>query len=95
MVWKMLRNNQLGVKFRRQYSIGGYVLDFYCPKARLGIEPEGEIHKTKSVKKYDEYREKYLKAFKIKIIKFDNQEIFERMEKAIQRIRSEINRIVF
>ncbi len=38
ILWEHIRNNKLGLKFRRQYGIGGYILDFYCPAKRLAIE---------------------------------------------------------
>jgi len=44
ILWSALRNNKLGVKFRRQYSVEGYVVDFYGPEKRLAIEIEGSIH---------------------------------------------------
>ncbi|OGD05523.1 hypothetical protein A2379_01015 [Candidatus Amesbacteria bacterium RIFOXYB1_FULL_47_13] len=45
LLWKELRNNQIGHRFVRQYSVSGYVIDFYCPKYRLGVELEGGIHR--------------------------------------------------
>ena len=43
--WKIVQNAKLdGRKFRRQHSVGGYILDFYCPAERLGIELDGEVH---------------------------------------------------
>jgi very-short-patch-repair endonuclease len=95
LLWEKLRNNNLGMKFRRQYSVRGYVLDFYCSKARLGMEVEGGIHKSKSVKVYDKYREEYLKAFNIKIIKFKNREVLEQTDKLLERIRGEFTRLIF
>lgn len=41
VLWKYLRGKQLGHKFRRQYSIGSSILDFYCPELRLNIEVDG------------------------------------------------------
>mgnify|MGYP001583068275 FL=1 len=47
LLWDKLKNNQIGVKFRRQHSVDYYILDFYCPKFRLGIELDGSIHLTR------------------------------------------------
>jgi very-short-patch-repair endonuclease len=45
ILWQRLRNRQVeGYKFRRQYSIGRFVVDFYCPEKRLAIEVDGESH---------------------------------------------------
>ena len=44
-LWSKLRNKQLaGLKFFRQYSVGPYILDFYCPTLRLDIEADGGQH---------------------------------------------------
>lgn len=43
-LWKYLKNDQLGVKFRRQHTIGRYVVDFYCPKYKLVTEVDGSHH---------------------------------------------------
>jgi imidazole glycerol-phosphate synthase subunit HisF len=86
ILWEQLRNSKLGVKFRRQYSVTGYVIDFYCPEKRLGIELEGGVHKRKNQIIYDKYREEYIKAFGIKLIKFRNEEV----EKDINKIFADI-----
>src|SRR3546814_15287108 len=43
-LWPALRRNDAGLRFRRQYPAGDYVLDFYCAPARLAIEVDGEAH---------------------------------------------------
>lgn len=74
----------MGARFVRQFSIDGYVMDFYCPKLRIGIELEGEIHKYK--KEYDEYRIKYLEAFGIKILRFRNEEVLHNLDHTLSVI---------
>jgi len=83
-LWSQLRNRKLGHKFIRQFSIDGYVLDFYCPKAKLGIEVEGKIHEKK--KTYDTYRERYLREFNIRILKFKNEEVQVNISKVLKLI---------
>ena len=61
-------------------------MDFYSPRARLGIELEGGIHKFR--KTYDSYRERYLNAFNIKILKFNNEEVLNNLSKVIETIKS-------
>ena len=51
LLWGRLRNSKLGVKFRRQFSVMGYVVDFYCPQHRLAIELLGSVHNTTAVKR--------------------------------------------
>ncbi len=43
-LWSRLRNNQLGVRFRRQHPVVKYVVDFYCHSHRLAVEVDGTIH---------------------------------------------------
>ena len=88
LLWKKLRNNKLGVKFRRQYSVRGYVVDFYCPKKRLVVELLGSVHKSSAAKKYDDYRREYLKAFWITILEFWNDEVERDIDGVIGKIKS-------
>lgn len=91
ILWERLRRNNLGFKFFRQYSVEGYVMDFYCPDKRLAVEIEGSIHYLPSTQKYDKYREKYLQAFGIKFLKFTNQEIFIEIGSVISEIKSALH----
>lgn len=90
LLWEKLRNGRLGVKFRRQYSVRGYVIDFYCPKTRLGIELEGGVHKKKEVIVYDVYRERYLESFNVRIVKLDNEEVLKQTEEVIEKIKNRL-----
>ncbi|MEK7101343.1 MAG: DUF559 domain-containing protein [Patescibacteria group bacterium] len=84
ILWNELRNRKLGHRFVRQYSVEGYVLDFYCPKAKLGIEVEGKIHDRTKI--YDTYRERYLCEFNINIMKFKNEEVLNDIGKVLNTI---------
>lgn len=88
MLWERLRKENLGFKFFRQYSVEGYVVDFYCPDKRLAIEIEGSIHNLPDIRKYDDYRFKYLTAYNIKIVRFSNQEIYTRISYVITTIEA-------
>lgn len=85
LLWSKLKNSQLGVKFRRQFSVGGYILDFYCPSKRLALELDGEIHKR--FLQYDQYRSRYLDALGIKTIRFWNPEIEKDIDKCLEKIK--------
>jgi very-short-patch-repair endonuclease len=66
-LWNLLKGKKLeGRKFRRQHSVGKYILDFYCPSERLSIELDGEHHFTAEGLIYDEERTKYLHSVKIR-----------------------------
>jgi very-short-patch-repair endonuclease len=76
LLWKALRGRSLSnLKFRRQQPMKGYILDFYCEAARLGVEVDGEIHLSEQQRKYDLERTKYLAEYGIKILRFTNEEI--------------------
>ncbi len=60
ILWQRLRGEQIaGYKFRRQFSIGAYIVDFYCPRARLVIEIDGPTHEGEEVEIYDTNRQAY------------------------------------
>jgi very-short-patch-repair endonuclease len=86
LLWIRLRKSQLGYKFTRQYSIGPYIVDFYCPQFRFAIELDGEVHNTENAKVYDKERNEYLNNHDIVTIRFWNNELFEDLGKVIEDI---------
>ena len=86
--WKTLQNSKLnGRKFRRQHSVGTYILDFYCPSERLGIELDGEVHFNDAAREYDYERKLFLQYFGIRVVRFENELIFNELEYVLHRIR--------
>lgn len=85
-----MRNNNLGVKFKRQNSIGGYIVDFYCQKHKLVVEVDGEIHNTKEAKEYDTVRDKYFTDLDYTVLRFSNHEVENDSEKVLNNIRNKI-----
>ena len=91
-LWKNLKGRQLeGKKFRRQHSVGFYILDFYCPAERLCIELDGAGHFTESGIAYDEERTLFLKSLNIRVLRFENKEVFKALDSVLDRIRNSIN----
>jgi very-short-patch-repair endonuclease len=87
-LWKHLQGSKLdGRKFRRQHSIGNYILDFYCPQEKLGIELDGKVHFTDNAFEADTVRTEYLNSLNIRIIRFENKEVFEQLEGVLEEIR--------
>lgn len=84
IIWEKIRNKKLGYKFFRQYSIEGYVVDFYCPKKRLAIEIDGKIHQF--TKPYDNFKTKYLEGYGIKTVRFSNEVVNTKIEDVIKTI---------
>ena len=75
ILWARLRRSQLGYKFRRQHSIGKYIVDFYCPEKNLIIELDGGQHDEESARKYDEKRSKYLERLGFQVLRFWDRDI--------------------
>lgn len=84
ILWSCLKRNTLKHKFIRQYSVEGYVIDFYCPEKRLAIELDGEQHRQNI--EYDLYRTKLLNAYGIKVIRFWNNEVKDGLTKVLHQI---------
>jgi|SRR6056297_518298 len=87
-LWSILKGKRLdGRKFRRQQSLGPYIVDFYCPAESLVIELDGEVHNDSIRREYDAKRQEYLLDLGMKIIRFENRQVFEDVENVIAGIR--------
>ncbi|RMH56057.1 MAG: endonuclease domain-containing protein [Bacteroidetes bacterium] len=87
VLWQGLRKRQLeGRRFRRQYSIGPYVVDFYCPEESLAIELDGSVHDDPARRDYDAQRSRYLERHGIRILRFENRRVMEQREMVLQAI---------
>ncbi len=93
ILWQELRNSNLGIKFRRQYPIDMYILDFYAPKIRLSIELDGSIHKLKETKEYDVERRMYLESKYIYELRFWNSEIENNLNSVLNKIKTKIKEL--
>ena len=88
-LWQYLKRSQLdGRKFRRQHSLGKYILDFYCPAERLAVELDGQVHRSERAEIYDYERKVFLNSYGIKVIRFENFLVFEDIEFVLLRIKS-------
>lgn len=91
ILWDNLKHSKLGgFKFVRQYSVGPYILDFYCPKLRLAIELDGSQHSERDTILYDKDRSDYLDAVCIKVLRFWNMEITKNIKGSIDKILQEM-----
>lgn len=87
-LWKVLKGKQLaGRKFRRQHSVGNYILDFYCPSERLAVELDGQGHYEEEQLVYDRERDLFLEHFGIKVLRFENKWVYENTAGLIQAIQ--------
>jgi very-short-patch-repair endonuclease len=80
ILWSKLKSRQLmGFKFRRQYSIGSYIIDFYCPETKLAIEIDGDSHFRRSSITYDKERQSFIEGFGIQFLRFTNSDIYRNL----------------
>ncbi len=87
-LWEMLKSKQLdGRKFRRQYSIGNYIVDFCCPSEKLIIELDGDSHGDYYKIEEDKKRDKYLEDLGFNILRFENRFVFREPEYVKNEIR--------
>jgi very-short-patch-repair endonuclease len=87
VLWKHLQKRMLGKKFRRQESIGPYIVDFYCPECRLIVELDGAPHVGFLAGEYDDDRTKYLEQYGMKIIRFENRVLYDSPEAVLETIK--------
>ena len=77
-LWQLLRRKQLaGFRFRRQATLGPYIADFFCSKARLVIELDGASHTSDKQIAHDERRTRWMISNGLRVVRFTNREIFE------------------
>ena len=90
-LWAVLRNRQLlGVKFRRQFPISRYILDFYTPAYKLGIEADGGQHYEDEGWRRDALKAAELSRVGVKLLRFSDREILENIEGVYEVIENAI-----
>ncbi|MFD1316118.1 endonuclease domain-containing protein [Namhaeicola litoreus] len=90
-LWQYVKNKQInGLKFRRQYSIYNFILDFYCPAKKIAIELDGEIHKNPISEQKDHQRDFLLEKLGIKVLRFENDMVFKNPEIIVNAILDHI-----
>jgi len=87
-LWLALRPNEAGLRFRRQHTAGGYVLDFYCAPARLAIEVDGEAHNRGDRPERDATRDAWLAAQDIRVIHYPAREMLANLDDVVRQITS-------
>jgi very-short-patch-repair endonuclease len=94
IVWEKLRGRQVeGCKFRRQYSIGAFVIDFYAPELRLAIEIDGDSHFRDGAQAYDYERQVFLESKGTQFLRFTNQQVYEDLEVVLKMIAQTVCRM--
>ncbi|MBR5830237.1 MAG: DUF559 domain-containing protein [Tidjanibacter sp.] len=90
-LWKVLKGKQVaGCQFRRQFSVGVYVLDFYCPKAKLCVEVDGMMHHSEENQKHDKARDAFLATRGIEVLRVDNQALWSCSDLVVATIQDRL-----
>lgn len=90
-LWNKINKRQLAdARFLRQYSIGRFIVDFYCPKLKLAIEVDGEIHNDPEQQFYDEKRTYLLKREGVSVLRFKNDDVFDCQQQVLEQILNQI-----
>ena len=91
LFWSKVRGKQLnGVQFYRQKTIGEYIVDFFCPQAKLVIEIDGGQHYQEDGHEKDMLRDDYLQAQGLKVLRFSNREVLENIHAVLETVCGEI-----
>lgn len=91
LLWRKLRDRQLnGLRFRRQYGVFNYVVDFYCPEYKLAVEVIGDVHGYTNRKRFDFKRAKRMEALGIRILVFTNMQVQNEMDGLLEHILSNL-----
>lgn len=91
ILWAKIRNQQLGIKFRRQHGIGRYIVDFYCAECGLVIELDGDSHYKVGAQEYDKIRDEFMRCLGLRVLRFTNRQIVKDIDAAMRKIVEELN----
>jgi very-short-patch-repair endonuclease len=87
IAWRLLRTLRFkGFKFRRQYAVGRYIVDFCCPQRRLIVELDGSVHAQPSQAKRDARRDTELKRMGYTVTRLPNGMIMEAPELFVGKV---------
>lgn len=93
LLWNYLKSGINGLKFRRQHPLGSYIADFYCHPVRLIVEVDGKIHEKEEVRIIDEQREKDLISWGNRIVRFNNDEVFNDVKRVLLTIKDKVEEL--
>ena len=89
VLWAKLKGRQSdGLRWRRQFGVGPYVLDFYCPARRLAVELDGAGHSDPDQRAYDAERTAYLNRVGIRVLRFPNRAVFHDVTRVLTAIET-------
>jgi len=84
-LWAKIRMKQLnGYQFYRQKPIGDYIVDFFCPRAKLVVEVDGSQHFSDEMTEYDRIRDEYLSSLGLRVLRFTNTDVLTHIERVVE-----------
>lgn len=86
LLWNELKHRSFGYKFRRQHSVGRYILDFYCPVLKLAIEVDGAHHYEPEQFQYDLVRTAYLESLGLTVVRYSATEVLNNLDGVVEGI---------
>jgi very-short-patch-repair endonuclease len=95
LLWIRIKDKQIcGCKFRRQYSIASYIVDFYCTKVKLAIELDGQTHLTDEEIAYDKHRQQVIETLGIQFLRFWNDEVYDDLFNVLEKIKAKVKELL-
>lgn len=88
ILWSRLKGDQLGERFRRQYQLDQYIVDFYCPRLKLAVEVDGKVHALHEVR--NQVRESHLESGGVTTLRLKADTVFQHPDSAISMIENQI-----
>ncbi len=86
-LWTKIRMKQLmGYQFYRQKPVGDYIVDFFCPRAKLVVEVDGSQHLSDEIHEYDQNRDEYMSSLGLRVLRFNNNDVLANINGVVERI---------
>ncbi|WRH67764.1 MAG: endonuclease domain-containing protein [Planktothrix sp. GU0601_MAG3] len=90
-LWLQLKGKQLeNCKFRRQYSVAQFIIDFYSPEIKLAIEVDGDSHFQEGAPEYDRERQQFIESARITFLRFTNDDVYNNISAVCEVITEKI-----
>lgn len=91
ILWEKVKDRQIeDCKFRRQYSVAEFVIDFYIPELKLAIEIDGDSHFKNGAAEYDKERQVFIESTGIRFIRFTNDDVYNNLSGVLEYIAQNI-----
>lgn len=87
VLWEALRGRRLkGFKFRRQHPVDHYIVDFFCPAAKLVVEIDGPVHTESDHIEYDKIRDEFLRTRNYRVVRFSSDDVVTDLDHVLDHI---------